>query len=111
VDFNSRNSILATAKAMEDTGVAAYNGAGKLISNLDYLVMAGKIVSVEARRAFAIRNAINPGSQISPAMMWWMQTAWMWQKIRSRLFRSRQGSSKHLSPGVSRALPNPAFFI
>ncbi len=61
MDFNSRNSILATAKALEDTGVAAYNGAGKLISNLDYLVMAGKIVSVEARHASAIRNAINPG--------------------------------------------------
>jgi len=62
VDFNSRNSILATAKALEDTGVAAYNGAGKLISNVDYLVIAGKIVSVEARHASAIRNAINPGS-------------------------------------------------
>ena len=62
VDFNSRNSILATAKALEDTGVAAYNGAGKYISNLDYLVIAGKIVSVEARHAAAIRNIISPGS-------------------------------------------------
>ena len=62
VDFNSRNSILATAKALEDTGVAAYNGAGKYITNLDYLVIAGKIVSVEARHAAAIRNIISPGS-------------------------------------------------
>ncbi|QDP85714.1 ferritin-like domain-containing protein [Chryseobacterium sp. SNU WT5] len=62
VDFNSRDSILATSKALEDTGVAAYNGAGKYISNLDYLVIAGKIVSVEARHASAIRNIINPGS-------------------------------------------------
>ncbi|QOW10791.1 ferritin-like domain-containing protein [Kaistella flava (ex Peng et al. 2021)] len=62
VDFNNRNSILATAKALEDTGVAAYNGAGKYISNLDYLVIAGKIVSVEARHASAIRNVINPGT-------------------------------------------------
>lgn len=62
VDFTSRNSILATAKALEDTGVAAYNGAGKYISNLDYLVIAGKIVSVEARHASAIRNLISPGS-------------------------------------------------
>ena len=62
VDFNSRASVLATAKALEDTGVAAYNGAGKYISNLDYLVIAGKIVSVEARHASAIRDIINPGS-------------------------------------------------
>lgn len=62
VDFNSRNSILATAKALEDTGVAAYNGAGKYITNLDYLVIAGKIVSVEARHASAIRDIISPGS-------------------------------------------------
>jgi hypothetical protein len=44
VNFNDRNSVLATAKALEDTGVAAYNGAGKYISNADYLVIAGKIV-------------------------------------------------------------------
>ena len=62
VDFKSRSSILATSKALEDTGVAAYNGAGKYISNLDYLVIAGKIVSVEARHASAIRDLINPGS-------------------------------------------------
>ena len=62
IDFSSRISILATAKALEDTGVAAYNGAGRLIKNLDYLVIAGKIVSVEARHASAIRDLINPGS-------------------------------------------------
>lgn len=62
VDFKSRASVLATAKALEDTGVAAYNAAGKYITNLDYLVIAGKIVSVEARHASAIRNLINPGS-------------------------------------------------
>ena len=62
VNFNDRNSVLATAKALEDTGVAAYNGAGKYISNADYLVIAGKIVSVEARHASAIRNLINPGT-------------------------------------------------
>ncbi|HEU4496256.1 MAG TPA: ferritin-like domain-containing protein, partial [Flavobacterium sp.] len=49
VDFGSRTSILNTAKALEDTGVGAYNGAGKIITNPDYLVLAGKIVSVEAR--------------------------------------------------------------
>jgi len=62
VNFNDRNSVLATAKALEDTGVAAYNAAGKYITNPDYLVLAGKIVSVEARHASAIRNLINPGT-------------------------------------------------
>jgi hypothetical protein len=60
LDFNSRTQVLATAKALEDTGVAAYNGAGRLLSNPDYLLLAGKIVSVEARHASAIRNLINP---------------------------------------------------
>ncbi len=60
VNFNDRNSVLATAKALEDTGVAAYNGAGRLITNPDYLVIAGKIVSVEARHAAAIRDLISP---------------------------------------------------
>jgi len=62
VNFSDRNSVLATAKALEDTGVAAYNGTGKYITNVDYLVIAGKIVSVEARHAAAIRDLINPGT-------------------------------------------------
>ncbi|MGJ8593376.1 MAG: ferritin-like domain-containing protein [Aquaticitalea sp.] len=67
VDFSSRTSVLGTSKILEDTGVAAYNGAGKLISVNDaagmaYLTLAGKIVSVEARHASAIRDLLNPGS-------------------------------------------------
>lgn len=62
VNFSDRTSVLATAKALEDTGVAAYNAAGKFITNPDYLVIAGKIVSVEARHASAIRDMINPGT-------------------------------------------------
>lgn len=61
-DFGSRDQVLGTAKVLEDTGVAAYNGAGRLLTNPDYLVIAGKIVSVEARHASAIRTLINPGS-------------------------------------------------
>lgn len=62
VNFGNRTSVLNTAKALEDTGVSAYNGAGRYITNPDYLVIAGKIVSVEARHASAIRSLINPGS-------------------------------------------------
>ncbi|MFP9114144.1 ferritin-like domain-containing protein [Flavobacterium sp. RHBU_3] len=62
VNFNNRNSVLATAQALEDTGVKAYNGAGQYITNADYLVIAGKIVSIEARHASAIRSLISPGT-------------------------------------------------
>jgi hypothetical protein len=62
VNFYSRDSVLATAKAFEDLGVSAYNGAGKLISNPAYLTLAGKIVSVEARHAAFIRDLISNGS-------------------------------------------------
>jgi hypothetical protein len=56
VDFSNRESVLGTARILEDTGVAAYNGAGSLLQTPDYLIIAGKIVSVEARHAAAIRS-------------------------------------------------------
>ena len=61
IDFNKRESVLGTAKVFEDLGVSAYNGAGKLIKNPDYLLAAGKIVSVEARHAATIRDMLQPG--------------------------------------------------
>ncbi|PWJ59572.1 ferritin-like protein [Dyadobacter jejuensis] len=60
IDFSNRASVLGAAKLFEDTGVQAYNGAGKLIKNADYLLLAGKIVSVEARHAAVIRDLLNP---------------------------------------------------
>lgn len=62
VDFTSRAGILAQAKAFEDTGVAAYNGAGQYITDGNYLTAAGKIVSVEARHAALIRDLISNGT-------------------------------------------------
>ncbi len=62
IDFNSRESVLGTAKAFEDLGVSAYNGAGELLESADYLLLAGKIVSVEARHAAAIRDLLDYGS-------------------------------------------------
>ena len=58
IDFKSRDSVLMTAKAFEDLGVSAYNGAGRLLMNADFLVAAGKIVSVEARHAAYIRELL-----------------------------------------------------
>ena len=60
IDFTNRASVLGTAKVFEDTGVAAYNGAGKLIKDPGYLLLAGKIVSVEGRHASIIRDLLQP---------------------------------------------------
>lgn len=59
VDFGSRSSVLTTAQAFEDLGVGAYNGAGRYLKNGTFLTLAGKIVSVEARHAAAIRGVLN----------------------------------------------------
>ena len=62
VNFNSRDSILTTSKAFEDLGVSAYNGAGPLLKDANNLLLAGKIVSVEARHAALIRDLISNGT-------------------------------------------------
>ncbi|AEL25011.1 ferritin-like domain-containing protein [Cyclobacterium marinum] len=62
INFDDRMSVLNAAKTFEDLGVAAYNGAGQHIQDAGYLLIAGKIVSVEARHAAAIRDLLNPGS-------------------------------------------------
>ena len=61
VDFGNRESVLQTAMTFEDLGVTAYNGAGPLLTNPDFLRAAGKIASVEARHAAAIRDLLRPG--------------------------------------------------
>lgn len=62
VNFSSRASVLGTAKVFEDLGVGAYNGAGQLLADANLLLVAGKIVSVEARHASVIRDLLNPNS-------------------------------------------------
>ncbi|SMB96679.1 hypothetical protein SAMN00120144_2634 [Hymenobacter roseosalivarius DSM 11622] len=66
INFNDRASVLGAAKAFEDLGVSAYNGAGRLISTTGngplYLLLAGKIVSVEARHAAVIRDLLQEGN-------------------------------------------------
>jgi hypothetical protein len=58
--LSTRANILNTARMFEDTGVAAYNGAGKYLQNANNLLVAGKIVSVEARHAAVIRDLAPP---------------------------------------------------
>jgi hypothetical protein len=62
ITFSDRTSVLTTAKTFEDLGVAAYNGAGRLLRSIDYLLIAGKIVSVEARHAAVIRDLLSNGT-------------------------------------------------
>lgn len=64
VNFNDRTSVLTTAQTFEDLGVWAYNGAGQFLTNPDFLRIAGKIVSVEARHAAAIRQILQPASDL-----------------------------------------------
>jgi hypothetical protein len=66
INFSDRASVLGTAKAFEDLGVSAYNGAGELLENPTYLLLAGKIVSVEARHAAAVRDLLKFGDFAGP---------------------------------------------
>ncbi|RZK18215.1 MAG: ferritin-like domain-containing protein [Hymenobacter sp.] len=62
ITFTDRTSVLNAAQTFEDTGVAAYNGAGRFITNNTFLGLAGKIVSVEARHAALIRDLVKYNS-------------------------------------------------
>lgn len=62
INFADRTSVLQTARTFEDLGVSAYNGAARFLRDAGYLGVAGKIVSVEARHASAIRDLLNPRS-------------------------------------------------
>jgi hypothetical protein len=93
VDFSSRKSVLGTADVFENLGVAAYNGAGHLIQNVDYLAAAGSIVSVEARHTAAIAELLSGYSA----------------KAAGQGHVDRKGLDEALSPG--QVLPKAAPFI
>jgi len=66
IDFSSRSVVLGMARMLEDLGVSAYNGVAKYFTQTtegaNYLSLAGKIVSVEARHAAIIREMIQANS-------------------------------------------------
>jgi rubrerythrin len=62
IDFSDRDSVLEAAVLFEDTGVSAYNGAGQYLRDSGLLTIAGKIVSVEARHAAAVRDVLLGGA-------------------------------------------------
>ncbi len=49
--YASLDAFLATAAAVENLGVQAYDGAAKYLESVDLLTAAGSIVAVEARHA------------------------------------------------------------
>ncbi|WP_123538759.1 ferritin-like domain-containing protein [Halosimplex salinum] len=59
--YTTPTEFLGVAKALENTGVAAYKGAGPTVSNDDVFAAAIGIHSVEARHA-ALLNEINASS-------------------------------------------------
>ena len=73
INFSQRASVLGAAITFEDLGIAAYNGAGKYLRDGGLLTIAGKIVSVEARHASAIRdlilNNVRSGATVGEAGM------------------------------------------
>lgn len=60
VNFGQRTSVLAAARTLEDAGVAAYNGAAQYLASAGNLLIAAKIVSVEARHSAVIGDMISP---------------------------------------------------
>jgi rubrerythrin len=54
--LGGQDAVLSLAIDLEETGIAAYNGAATLIESDDLLSAAGSIVQVEARHAAALRE-------------------------------------------------------
>jgi rubrerythrin len=61
------HSFLTTAKVLEDTGVAAYQGQAPRIHQNAVLGPAGAILAVEARHAAWVRDLLYAGKEVKPA--------------------------------------------
>jgi hypothetical protein len=61
------STFLRTAKVLEDTGVAAYQGQAPLIHQNAVLGPAGAILAVEARHASWVRDLLYAGKEVKPA--------------------------------------------
>jgi hypothetical protein len=61
--FSSRANFLAAARQFTNTGVSAYNGAGRFIKDVNNLLVSGKIVSVEGRHASTLQDLDDAANQ------------------------------------------------
>jgi hypothetical protein len=60
VGFASLNEFIAVSRALEDTGLSAYNGAAPLITDKAYLATAAQIALTEANHSGTIRYLCAP---------------------------------------------------
>jgi DNA-binding transcriptional ArsR family regulator len=65
VNFSDRYAVFDAAQQFEDVGIAAYNGTGPLIQDVEVLKVAGKLVSIEARHATLTRYMLRPKTYFS----------------------------------------------
>ena len=65
-DLSTQAGILAIANILEPTGVKAYDGAARELTDRGLLAVAGQIVQVEARHAAIIRALIAPNDNPVP---------------------------------------------
>ena len=65
-DLNAEAGILKVAALLEATGVAAYNGAAREITNKTILGVAGSIVAVEARHTGQLNALVDPNANPVP---------------------------------------------
>ncbi|WP_046244023.1 ferritin-like domain-containing protein [Hymenobacter terrenus] len=96
---SARLGVLDAAKAFEDLGVAAYNGAGRFISSNDNLILAGKIVSVEARHAAVIRELLAPNTFVADDVVEINPTTGTGQERSKRPQEVLQTANRYLAPG------------
>ncbi|HEX8427747.1 ferritin-like domain-containing protein [Hymenobacter sp.] len=60
--LTTRVGVWTAARQLEDLGVAAYNGAGKLLTVVANLLLLGKLASVEARHAALVHEVLQADS-------------------------------------------------
>ena len=60
--FASRANFLTAARQFTNTGVSAYNGAGRFLKDVNNLLVSGKIVSVEGRHASTLQDLDDAGN-------------------------------------------------
>jgi hypothetical protein len=66
--FKNETEFILLSRAFEDTGVSAYAGAARLISNKDYLEAAAQILAAEAYHAGAMRAQLLYKTIDAPAL-------------------------------------------